>query len=696
MYKSNILKKLTMTESNKQPIQIKPSVCPLDCPDTCSLSVEVTDTQVINVKGSSTNPYTASVICKKVAKYYPEFVHGEHRLRYPLKRVGNRGDNQFERISWTEALDAIYKGINQAIESHGPESVLPLNYAGPHGQISGGSMDRRFFNKLGATQLDRGPLCGAVRGTAYTSLFGSSPGMPPEQAVDADVIAVWGNNVTVSNLHLARVIKSARDKGAELVVVDPKRTRIAEQAHLYLQIKPGTDVVLAMALACELEIRGAFDEAFIKTWVKDRDLFMQQAKQYPIVDMLKICGISADQFNQLANYYAQAKNLALSIGNGIERGRSGGSGLRAIMSINALTGHLGRPGAGVFAKPGLAFALTPDALQRPDLIPDGTRTFNIVDVGKHLLDDQLETPIKAVFIYNHNPVCTHPDQNRMRRGLSRDDLFIVGCDVVMTDSLSYADIILPASSHFEFDDIYASYGHSYLQRAEPVIPPVGESLPNTEIFRQLAARFGFDGPLFKQTDHELMDAAIDASDPRLNGHRPSQLPTDSALLMNSTNNEPVSMCNTVKPATVSGKVELFSKELEQKFGFGIPRYDPVSSDFPLVLISPSSSKRTNATFGSDPASASAEHIEIHPEDAKLRGIVDGVQLRTWNNLGEVTLIAKVTDAVPAGVVYSAKGTWLNTSNTGQTVNALISADIKTDIMQGACYNDTFVDCAVLN
>lgn len=683
-----------MTGTNSQVTQIKPSVCPLDCPDTCSLSVEVTDAQIINVKGSNTNPYTAGVICEKVAKYYPEFVHGERRLHYPLKRMGERGDNQFERISWTEALDAIYQGFSQAIKSHGPESILPLNYAGPHGQISGGSMDRRFFNKLGATQLDRGPFCGAVRGTAYTSLFGNSPGMPPEQVAEADVIAVWGNNVTVSNLHLARVIKSARDKGAKLIVVDPKRTRIAEQAHLYLQIKPGTDVVLAMALACELESRGAFDEAFIETWVKDRDLFMQQAKQYSVADMLKICGINIDQFSQLTNYYAQATNLALSIGNGIERGHSGGSGLRAIMSLNALTGHLGRPGAGVFAKPGFAFALTPDALQRPDLIPSGTRTFNIVDVGKHLLDDQLDTPIKAVFIYNHNPVCTHPDQNRMRRGLSRNDLFVVGCDVVMTDSLSYADIILPASSHFEFDDIYASYGHSYLQRAEPVIPCVAESLPNTEIFRQLAARFGFNDPLFKQTDHELMDAAIDPSDPRLNGHRPSQLPADKALLMNTANNEVVSMCNTVKPATASGKVELFSSALEQKFGFGIPRYDPVLSNFPLVLISPSSSKRTNATFGSDPASASPEHIEIHPEDAKLRSIVDGAQLRTWNDLGEVTLIAKVTDAVPAGVVYSAKGTWLNTSNTGQTVNALIPADIKTDIMQGACYNETFVDCEV--
>jgi anaerobic selenocysteine-containing dehydrogenase len=677
-------------------IEYKPSVCPLDCPDTCSLSVAIADDQIVQVRGSHANPYTAGAICEKVAKYYPAFVHGEYRLSHPLKRTGPRGSGEFETISWDEALDLVHRGLSRAIDEFGPQSVLPLNYAGPHGQISGGSMDRRLFHKLGASLLNRGPLCGVVRGAAYTSLFGNAPGMPPEQAAEADVIAVWGNNVTVSNLHLARVIKSAREKGATLIVVDPKRTRVAEQAHLYIQIKPGTDVVLAQALAAELERRGAFDHVFIDRWVDGFDAFMDEARKYSVSEMLDICGIRQQQFERLADIYAGAERLALSIGNGIERGHSGGSGLRAIMSLNALTGHLGRIGAGVFAKPGFAFPLTPEKLQRPDLVPPGTRSLNIVDVGRHLLDENLDPPIKAVFIYNHNPVCTHPDQNRMRRGLSREDLFVVGCDVAMTDSMAYADVVLPACSHFEFDDIYAAYGQSYLQRAAPAIPPVGESLANTEIFRRLAARFGFDDPIFSETDAQLMDAAIDPDDPRLNGHRPSQLPLDTALMMNALNEQPVLMCSTVEPATASGKIELYSHEMEQKFGYGVPRYEPVKNNYPLMLISPSSSKRTNATFGSDPASQSTEILEINPQDAASRGITDKQPVRLWNELGEVELSARVNDSVAAGVVYSPKGTWLVTSSTGQTVNALISADLKTDIMEGACYNDTFVDCAPTN
>jgi anaerobic selenocysteine-containing dehydrogenase len=282
----------------------------------------------------------------------------------------------------------------------------------------------------------------------------------------------------------------------------------------------------------------------------------------------------------------------------------------------------------------------------------------------------------------------------MRRALSREDLFVVGCDVVMTDSLAYADVILPASSHFEFDDVYTAYGQSYLQRAAPVIAPVGESLPNTEIFRRLAARFGFDDPAFRDSDEALMDAALDPDDPRLQGLRPSQLPLDRALLMNTAEGEPVMMCATVKPGTPSGRITLFSADLEARFGYGVPRYEPLDPDATLMLISPSSSRRTNATFGHDPASQGAERLEIHPADAARRGIADGQRLRVWNALGEVVLVARVTDAVREGVVYSPKGTWLATSSTGQTVNALINADRKTDIMGGACYNDTFVEVAL--
>ena len=681
-----------MTQANTT--ESKPSVCPLDCPDTCSLSVEVENDMIKKVKGSRVNPYTAGSICDKVAKYYPAFVHGEARLRQPLLRIAERGSDQFEPTSWDNALALIADKTSKVIEQYGAQAVLPFNYAGPHGQIAGGSMDRRFFHKMGASLLDRGPLCGGVRGAAYTSLFGNAPGMPPEQAIEADLIAVWGNNVTVSNLHLTRVIKQARENAAKLIVIDPKRTRIAEQAHLYIQIAPGTDVVLAQALAAEMERRGKIDTAFVEQWVGGVESFLNECRNYSLQDAADICGVPIQLVNRLVDMYANARKLACSIGNGIERGKSGGSGLRSIMAVSVLLGQLGRRGAGIIAKPGLAFPATPDKLQRPDLIPEGTRTLNIVDVGRHLLKDDLDPPIRSVFIYNHNPVATHPDQNRMIRALSRQELFITGIDVVMTDSMKFCDVILPAASHFEFNDIYGAYGHSYLQRAEPVIPCVGESLPNTEIFRRLAKAFGYDGVIFEDDDTALMDAAFDGEDPRLGGIKPSQLPTDQAFLMKTLQQEEVMMCNTVKPGTVSGKVELFDPVLEDQYGFGTPRYEPVSRDLPFTVISPSSRKRTNATFGSDQASAGIEEVEINPQDAKTYEVTEGALVTLSNQKGSVVLKAKISPATRPGVLYTPKGTWLKTSQTGQTVNALISADIKTDIVGGACYNETFVDIEV--
>ena len=678
-----------MSEETNQ--SIKPSVCPLDCPDTCSLQVTVENDEISKVRGSRVNPYTAGSICDKVAKYYPDFVHGEQRLRRPLLRTGAPGSDEFTPIDWEQALTMIAERTQQAIDAYGPQTVLPFNYAGPHGQLAVASMDRRFFHRIGATLLDRGPLCGGVRGAAYASLFGDAPGMPPEQAADADLVAVWGNNVTVSNLHLARVIKQAREQGARLVVVDPKRTRIAEQAHLYLQIEPGTDVVLALAVAAEIERRGQVKQSFVDEWVTGYEAFMEQARGYTLEQAAAICKVPLAAIVELVDCYCGADKLALSIGNGIERGRSGGSGLRAIMSISALLGQFGRRGAGVIAKPGLAFPTTAERLQRSDLIPEGTRMLNIVDVGRHLLNVDLDPPIRVAFIYNHNPVETHPDQNRMIRALSRHEIFKVGIDVVMTDSMKFCDIVLPAASHFEFDDIYTAYGHSYLQRAEPVIACVGESLPNTEIFRRLARAFGFTDTMFNDSDQQLMDMAIDPEDPRLQGYRPSELPLDRAMLMTASDQREMIMCNTVKPGTASGRIELYSEDLEGRFGYGTPRYEAVPRSRPFILITPSSSKRTNATFGGGAASDGVEVVEINPQDAIAAAIGDDTLVNLGNDKGSVILRAKLTDAVARGVLYSPKGTWLRTSDTGQTVNALIDADMKTDIVDGACYHETFVD-----
>ena len=666
------------------------SVCPLDCPDTCSLSVTVENDRVAGIRGTRANPFTDGVLCAKVPRLFPSFVHGPTRLRTPLRRVGGRGEGRFERISWEQALDVVHDRFSAIIRTHGPQAILPLNYAGPHGFLAGGSMDLRFFHRLGATLLDRKPLCGGIRGEAWMGTFGPVPGIRPEQVENARLVVAWGNNVTWSNVHLMPVINRARKAGAKLVVVDPRRTKVAEQADLHLALRPGTDVVLAFAVAAELERRGGLDRVFIDRHVEGFADYMAAARLYPASVAAGICGVSEADILRLAEWYETIAPAAISVGNGLERNQNGGSGIRAIFALPALAGKFGVPGGGLVNGAGFAFPKTGARLQRPDLVPPGTRTLNIVDVGAHLLDPALDPPIQGIFIYNHNPLVVHPDQNRLRRGLGREDLFVVGCDVVMTDSLAWADIVLPACSHFEHDDLFAAYGQHWLQRAEPVISRQGEALPNTEIFRRLAARFGFTDPCFTASDAALMDDAVDPADPRLQGFRPSQIPTDQALAMGVDGADAILFGN-VFPKTASGKVELASPYLDQKYGARLPGFRPVASRYPLTLISPASDERITSTFGGLDGAAPPP-LEMHPDDAKARGLADGTRVRVWNELGEVRLPLRVTNAVPAGVVSNLKGAWLKTSDNGQTISALCPAH-HADLSKGACFNDARVEVA---
>ena len=669
----------------------RPSVCPLDCPDTCSLTVTVEEDRIVEIRGSHANPYTGGVLCAKVPQAYPEFVHGAGRLRTPLRRVGARGEGRFERITWGEALDAIHARFSAIIAAHGPEAILPLNYAGPHGMLAGGSMDLRFFHKLGASLLDRRPLCGGIRTEAWVGTFGPVPGIRPEQVADARLIVVWGNNVTWSNLHLVPWINRARKAGARLVVVDPRRTVIARRADLHLALRPGTDVVLAWAVAAELERRGGIDRAFVGRHVEGVDEFMALARRWSVSDAARVCGVPEEDVRALAEWYHTLSPAAISVGNGLERNQNGGSGIRAIFALPALAGKFGVPGGGLVNGASFAFPKTPGRLARPDLVPEGTRTLNIIDVGRHLLDASLVPPIKAVFIYNHNPVVVHPDATRLQRGLAREDLFVVGADVVMTDSMTYADVVLPAASHFEHADLYPAYGQHWLQRAEPAIRPQGEALPNTEIFRRLAARFGLTDPIFRASDAELMDDALDPDDPRLGGVRPSRLSTERALAM-SVAGEDAILFKNVFPKTPSGKVELASAYLERKYHARLPGWRPVESRYALALISPASDQRITSTFGGLHVADGAPPLEMHPDDALARGLREGMRVRVFNELGEIHLPLKISDAVPRGVVSTLKGAWLATSDNGQTVSALCPAH-HADISEGACFNDARVEVA---
>src|SRR5215469_1278395 len=668
------------------------SVCTFDCPDTCSLSVDVDDGHIVKVRGSNAVPYTAGVICNKVARYTEDFVHGPQRLLHPLRRIGPKGSGQFERISWEAALDEIYQRVSAVIGRWGPQAVMPLNYAGPHGFLAGDSMSLRFFHRLGATQLYRRALCGGVRSEAWAGTYGAAPGCPPEFAEHAKLNVVWGNNATATNLHLVRGIRRAKRAGGKLVVVDPLRTKIAEQADLHLQLLPGTDVLLAWSVAVELERSGALNDAFIAQNVLGFAEFMARAREWPTARAAEACGLKESDIVKFARWLAEADPLVLAPGNGLERGRNGGSGIRAAIALPALLGKLGN-GNGIVLAAGNAFPKTPAKLQRPDLLPAGTRTLTINNIGRHLAEDDVDPPLRALFIYNHNPIVVHPDQNRMRRGLAREDVFTVGIELTMTESMTHCDVVLPAATHFECADLYPSYGHHWLQRAEAVIPPVGEALPNTEIFRRLAARFGFDEPCFRASDEELMDDAVDAADPRLAGIQPSRIPTHEALQMKAPDGKPMVLFENIRPATPSGKVELRSETLAERWGSAalLPDWRERQASYPLMLISPASDKRISSTFGDLAASRKTPPLLMNPGDAARRSLVRGGKIRVWNERGEVILPLVVSDAVPPGVVASEKGAWLATSRTGQTISALVSADLKADLAEGACFNDTQVE-----
>jgi anaerobic selenocysteine-containing dehydrogenase len=661
------------------------SVCPLDCPDTCSLKVSVIDDQIVKVRGSTVNPITGGGICKKVAKYYPDFVHGKDRLKTPLLRVGPKGSGQYQEVSWQRAIDKIYQQFSEIISKKGAKSILPLNYAGPHGKLAGGSMDCRFFAALGATDLNRSPLCGGVRSLAYRSMFGSAPGMPPEQVVYSELIIVWGSNITVSNLHLMRLINQARKKGAKLVVIDPRKTQIAQKADVYLQVKPGTDVLLAMKLMACLDTQGVIDQSRLGQG-KGAQIYLDHAKKYIDLDVQKKCNVNAAGFEELLALCCSANSIALTTGVGLERTRNGGAAIRAALAIPALIGKLGNKGHGVLGSYGSLFTSN-NKYRQLENAKDNTqlRVFNIVDVANHLLDRDCEQSIDAVFIYNHNPVATHPDQNKMRRALAQQELFVVGCDVQMNDSMSYADVILPASTHFEHDDVYSAYGHGYLQRAEPVISRVGESLPNTEIFRRLAKRFGFDHSEFCQTDDELMAQAFEI-DKSYGVASAAQLKTDTVLAMQTTDYRWLS---AERLNTPSGLIEFYSDQLHSDYNAALPEYKEIDCSGGYILISPASNDRINATFGAS-TKTERELLEINPVDAQAENVGDGETVFVFNDLGEVELTVSVTSDVAAGVLCVTKGAWCASSLTGQTVNALISNLSKTDIADGAAYYDTFV------
>lgn len=651
------------------------SVCPLDCPDTCSLSVEVDDGRVVAVDGSRRNPYTDGFICAKVRRY-PERLYSPRRILEPMRRRGPKGAGQFVPISWDEALAELSGRLRATLERSGGAAILPYHYGGSNGLFSEEGADARFFHRLGACILDK-TICAAPTGIASRAMYGTMSGVPADDYPLARLILLWGVNPAATSIHLFRHLHRAKQAGATIVVIDPVRSKTARLADLHLRPRPGTDVVVALGLAQRLREIGAWDEAFLAQYADGVEAVRSAAAEYSLARVEAESGVPAAQLDELARRYAEASPAVLRCGWGVERNRNGGNAVRAILSLPALAGKFGVRGGGFTMSMSRGFRLDPTALARPDLRREPARHVNMTRLGRALTELR-DPPIEVLFVYNANPVAMTPDQNRILAGLRRDDLYTVVHEQVMTDTARWADLVLPATTIFEQNELHKSYGHHVLQYSEAVIPPVGAALSNVELFRRLSQALGFDdAALYDEND--LMRSALGPDGAAV----ASRVRRDRAVAMTFDGREELVQFGTDFPTTAGRRVQLAPPAL------GEFRYRPEApSAYPLILLTPASDKLVNSTFGEshlpDP------RLKVHPDDAVARGLADGDVARIYNDLGEVHLPVRLSaDALP-GVVSMPKGLWCDATRNGSTSTALIADDL-TDIGDGACFNDARVE-----
>jgi anaerobic selenocysteine-containing dehydrogenase len=669
------------------PSETRQTVCPLDCADTCSLEVTIEDKRIEKIRGGAGNPFTRGKLCAKVVHSFPDQVHGDLRIRTPLLRQSTVSGADFQAIGWDEALDIIHTRFAAVTRRWGSEAIAPLYYGGPMGLLANGSMDKRFFHRLGASKVDASSLCAGTSSAAWDTVFGEAGGIDFQELAQSKLILVWGNNVTTCNLHLTKIIRDAQKDGATLVVIDPKRTRIAKDADLHIPLLPGTDVVLAYTVAALLDANGGIDQAFVDAHTHGAPAFVTRAKDFDLARGASLCGVDPALISKFAQLLQTRRPAAMSVGVGPERNRNGSAGLRAAFSLMALSGNIGPRGAGI-CDTSRYFSVNADRLARPDLAPEPVRTLNVMDIPRYVLEPGDETPLRALFVYNHNPVAVHPEQERMRQALLSPDCFVVGSDVSMTDSMRCCDLVLPATTHFEYGDLYKAYGHRYLQRSKPVIEPQGEALSNMTLFRRLAARFGFDEPCFSDSDEDLAAQALDHDDDTL-----SERALDAAIDMEALG-EPAMLRGTAF-STPSGRIELYSETMQDHCGQGLPDFVENRDPRAFQLVTPASEQRVNSTFGGLKTQQSDVRCEIHPHDAAAQGVVDGAAVLLVNDLAEVQLLARVTEDVRPGTLFVPKGAWIADSPTGNTVNALLSGH-KEPAIGGACYYDCRVDLRLPN
>jgi anaerobic selenocysteine-containing dehydrogenase len=656
------------------------TACPLDCPDACSLVATVENDRLVALDGDERNPLTGGFICAKVRRL-ARHLYGEDRLLHPAIADGPKGSGRFRRASWNEALDLVAARLRAIRDRLGGEAILPFSYGGSNGALTEGTVDVRLFRRLGASALLR-TACAMPSGRAAEGLYGRMPGVDLADYVHAQLVVLWGVNPSASGIHHVPVLQEAMRRGARLVVVDPRRTPLAGKADLHLRVKPGTDVVLALAVIRWLFANGRADEAFLREHATGVEPLRACAEPWTLDAAARQIGIDAADIETFARMFADASPAVVRMGWGLERNRNGGSACAAVLALPAVGGKFGVRGGGYTASNSRAFEwdLEP-AINEP--APD-VRRINMVQLGRVLVETR-DPPVGALFVYNCNPLSTMPEQERVRRGLLRDDLFTVVFDQVMTDTARYADVLLPATAFVEHDDLKRGYGAAVVQLGRRVVAPHGEARSNPEVFADLIERLGLrrdDDPVGTRDLVDAIVASTSIDRQRFAEHGLAERERGPVLFVDAF------------PRTPSGKVHLFPPELDAEAraaGSGAGLYafrpDPGTTQHPLALISPGTSRTVSSTFGQlVPAPA---RLAIHPHDAAARSIVDGTTVRVWNDEGEIVCPARVTDEVRPGVVELPKGLWARHTFNGLTANAVCPAAV-ADLGGGATYNDARV------
>jgi anaerobic selenocysteine-containing dehydrogenase len=681
------------------------AACPHDCPDACSVLIDVEDGRATKIQGNPDHPITRGFLCGKVAKYLDR-VYSPDRVLYPMRRVrakGAPGEGAFQRITWDEALDEIVTRLKGVADEFGQEAILPYSYGGNIAVLNGGSMDMRFFHRLGASQLHRS-ICSETGGLAMISIYGRKVGTEPEQFRQSKYIIAWGANVHGNNIHLWPFIEEARRAGAKLVVIDPYRTRTAKAADWYLPINPGTDVALALGMLHIIVREGWQDADYLAKYAEGFDELQKRLPEYTPERVAQITGIAKEDIEQLAREYATTRPAAIRVNYGVQRSQNGGAAMRAICMLPIVTGSFKEIGGGLQLSTSGGFGLDRPALQRLDLMtksPLGrpARTINMVELGKALTEVN-DPPVKSLFVYNSNPAAVCPEHNLVVRGLMREDLFTVVHEQFLTDTCDYADIVLPATTFFEHKDLVAAYGHYYLQVSHPAIAALGECRSNIELFGELAHRMGFEDECFRDTVDDMIDAALAADVPQLKGITRERLEGDPHVRLSLAGDGPW-LPFAEGFATASGKARVYNEELiatgmDPVASFVAPeesRHVAEAQRYPLELLARKADNFLNSTFVNLPAHQKMEplrdQLEIAYDDAKRRGIAEGDRVRVFNDRGEMFLHAHVDGAVQTGVVGARLG-WAKLAEGGVNINVLTSARL-ADMGGGATFYSTLVE-----